>query len=173
MIIACWATGGTLLLLVEAIVRLGFTVARVLSASRPSAVELIAGIAWTVIITYTEGYRAFQKRFSPRVVARSFYLGGQRRPLFVALAPLFAMALIHATPRRLIANWIILAGIVAIIVYVRTLPPVWRAMVDAGVLCALVWGTAALLFYFIQALRGKPPSIALDLPGETGSKSVF
>lgn len=171
--IALWGTVGTLVLLLDGIVRLSMTVASILSREVPSAAEWIFGSVWTILITYTEGYKAFQQRFSPRVVARSMHLGEQGRFVHIALAPMYAMALIHATPRRLIANWIILAGIVSIIVLVRALPPVWRAMIDAGVVCALSWGSVAMLIYLVRALRGNPPEIPLDLPGEEGSKSVF
>ena len=108
--IALWGTVGTLILLLEAVVRLSMTVVSIFRAQTPGALEFAAGALWTILITYTEGYRAFQQRFSPRVVARSMYVAQHGRPLHILLAPLFAMALIHATPRRLIANWIILAG---------------------------------------------------------------
>ncbi len=171
--IALWGTVGTLILLLEAVVRLSMTVVSIFRAQTPGALEFAAGALWTMLITYTEGYRAFQQRFSPRVVARSMYLAQHGRPLHILLAPLFAMALIHATPRRLIANWIILAGIVTIIVLVKMLPPVWRAMVDAGVVCALAWGSIAMVIYLIRAMRGNLPLIPLDLPGQEGSKSIF
>ena len=48
-------------------------------------------IAWILINAYAEGYRGFHKRYSPRTVARAFYLVDNPTPLRVIFAPLFCM----------------------------------------------------------------------------------
>jgi hypothetical protein len=164
LLIALWGVGGVVATLVEAIVRLGDIALGILLRERVTVAQMAVFAAWMVFIVFVEGYRAFQKRFSPRVVARAMYLCDHPRPLHVALAPLFTMGLMHATRRRLVANWLLVAGIVALILLMRVMPPVYRAIVDAGVAVALAWGTLVMLVLFVRALRGDVPKIALELP---------
>jgi hypothetical protein len=156
MLVPLWGVGGVLLLLAQAIVKL---TPYALEAARSgmSALEWAAYVGWTAFNAYAEGYRGFQKSFSPRVVARAMWLRDHPRPLWVILAPLFCMAMIHARRRRLIAAWILLAGIVAIVVVVRLLPQPWRGIVDSGVVVGLVWGGASMVVSFVRALRGHVP----------------
>ncbi|WP_437630234.1 hypothetical protein [Sorangium sp. So ce854] len=164
--VVLWGVLGVVAVLIEAIYRLGTMAARVLTTHTLTTGQLILLAAWTVAIVYFEGYRGFQQRFSPRVVARALHLAEHRRPLHVALAPLYCMALLHATRRRLIATWALIAGIVALILLVRQMPPPYRAIVDAGVALALAWGTVAMLVDLARGLAGRPPGIAPDVPGE-------
>ncbi|HSN99047.1 MAG TPA: hypothetical protein VLS89_12200 [Candidatus Nanopelagicales bacterium] len=158
-----WGVGGVVLLLTEAIVRLASLAAGLLRARALTPAELLALAAWTVVIVYAEGYRGFQRRFSPRVVARALHLAAHPRPHLIALAPLLCMGLLHATRRLLIVSWSLLAGILALILLVRLLPPVYRAIIDIGVALALTWGTASILVFLARALTGKP----LPVPPET------
>src|SRR6188768_57566 len=73
-------------------------------------VHWITLVAWVAFMAYSEGYRAFHQAFSPRVVVRARYLAAHRRPLFVALAPLYCMGLMHATKKRLIVSWCVVVG---------------------------------------------------------------
>ncbi|XXX72885.1 hypothetical protein WMF30_35075 [Sorangium sp. So ce134] len=162
--VVLWGVLGVVAVLVEAIYRLGAMAARILTAHDLTTGQLVLLAAWTVVIAYFEGYRGFQQRFSPRVVARALYLAEHRRPLHVALAPLYCMALFHTTRRRLIATWVLIAGIVALILLVRQMSPPYRAIVDAGVAFALAWGTASMLVYLALGLAGRPPGISADIP---------
>ncbi|KYF63214.1 hypothetical protein [Sorangium cellulosum] len=162
--VVLWGVLGVVAVLVEAIYRLGTLAVRILTTHAFTTGQLILLAAWTVVIIYFEGYRGFQQRFSPRVVARALHLAEHRRPLHVALAPLYCMALLHATRRRLIATWALIAGIVALILLVRQMPPPYRAIVDAGVALALAWGTVSILVYLAQGLAGRPLGIAPDVP---------
>jgi hypothetical protein len=164
--IALWGVGGTVLLLAEAIWRLADTALTIFRRDGLTRDQAAILAVWVVFIVYVEGYRAFQQRFSPRVVARALHLAREPRPLHVALAPLYCMTLIHATRRRLIASWILVAGIVGIILLVRAMPPVYRAIVDAGVVCALTWGTLVMIVLFVRGLWGAPMQVPLDLPSE-------
>ena len=161
-----WGIGGVVSLLVRAIWRIG-RVALELDWAQLSSLHLAVGGAWIAFMAYSEGYRAFQLRFSPRVVGRAFWLSQRPRLLWVALAPLFCMGLIHATARRLIASWSILLMIVALIVIVRHLAQPWRGLVDAGVVVGLVWGVVAILAFALEALRGRPIRGKLELPGQS------
>ena len=154
---------GVLTLLVEAIVRL---LPRALEPIQDGTLGLAGMIAYGVSIVglaYSEGYRGFQLRFSPRVIVRALVLA-QRGGWLVVVAPLMAMGLIHANRRRLIGSWCLLLGIVTLIVLVSQLEQPWRGAVDAGVVVGLSWGSIATLVPMVQALRGKIPDVDPDLP---------
>src|SRR5690606_4264468 len=96
--IVAWGVGGVLLLLGQAIWRLTPIALDAIHGGLTAGQIALCG-AWIVVNGYAEGYRAFQLRFSPRVVARAVHLARHPRPLHVALAPLFCMSFFHATPR--------------------------------------------------------------------------
>ncbi|HLT35044.1 MAG TPA: hypothetical protein VK034_02140 [Enhygromyxa sp.] len=162
--IVLWSIGGVLALLVQAIVRL---LPRALEPILDGSLDAVAGLAYLASIAglaYSEGYRGFQQRFSPRVVVRALHLARHPEPLLVIAAPLHAMALIHATRRRLLGSWSLLLGIIGLIVLVSKLEQPWRGAVDAGVVVGLSWGAVATLVLLIRACRGSPPEVDPDLP---------
>lgn len=161
--IVLWGVGGVLLLLAKAIVGLG---GMVRGAFDHELGPLHLGVAalWIAFMAYTEGYRGFQQRFSPRVVRRAVHLAQAPRPWLVLLAPAYAMGLVHATRRRLVASWALLAAIVALVLLVRTLDQPWRGIVDMGVVVGLGWGCASLLALLLPALAGRTPEVDPDLP---------
>lgn len=120
--------------------------------------QWVVCIGWTLLNAYAEGYRGFQKAFSPRVIARMVHLAREPRPLFVLLAPLYAMALFHARKKRLIVAWILVAMIVGLVLLIRVLPQPWRGIVDVGVVVGLAWGTLSIVWLLFDALlRGRVP----------------
>jgi hypothetical protein len=163
--VVSWGTLGVVAVLVHAILRL-----------LPNAIEPIAngtldlrgGLAYAAAIVglgYAEGYRGFQRRFSPRVVARAARLARTRQPAWrIVMAPLMTMGLMHATRQRLIATWMLVAMIVALVVLVGLLDQPWRGAVDAGVVVGLSWGSATILIELVGLLRGREPTIDPDLP---------
>lgn len=161
--IFAWAVLGVVAMLVDAVWRL---LPRALEPILDGSLEpagMAAYAASIVGLAYTEGYRGFQLRFSPRVIVRALALA-QRGGWLIAVAPLMAMGLIHATRRRLLASWLLLLGIVGLIVLVSKLAQPWRGAIDAGVVVGLSWGTVATLIPMVRALRGKIPDIDPDLP---------
>ena len=65
--IVLWSVGGVLALLAQAIVRL---LPRALEPILDGSLDVVATLAYLAAIAgmaYTEGYRGFQQRFSPRV----------------------------------------------------------------------------------------------------------
>src|SRR6185503_2324918 len=116
-----WGVGGVIALLARAMWRLGAIAVEGLGGGL-TAGQLALLVVWSVAILYAEGYRAFQRRFAPRVVARALHLLDRPRLLHVALAPMYCMSLLHARRRSLIAGWALLVGIAALIVVVRQLP---------------------------------------------------
>lgn len=165
--IVLWGVLGVVGVLAEAIHRLAARALSLLDREELTTGHLSLIAIWTVVICYFEGYRGFQHGFSPRVVARAFHLAEHPRPLHVGLAPLFCMALFHTTRRRLIATWVLLVGIVALVLLVRQLPPLYRAIVDGGVACALAWGTIAMVVYLIRGLSGRPMPVPPDVVEES------
>lgn len=163
-IVALWGIGGVLLLFGQAILRLG---ARALEAYAMPLGPLEVGVSlgWAALNAYAEGYRAFQLRFSPRVVARALQLARNPRPLFVVFAPLYCMAFFHATRRARVVAWATTLMVVCFIALLRHVPQPWRGIVDGGVVIALAWGALAIIGFFLRALLfGREPSISAELP---------
>lgn len=141
---------------------LGF--AREAFAEPLTAAQWVFAAVWLVFMGYAEGYRGFQKRFAPRVVARAIALARDPRPLRVLLAPAFCIGYFGARRRRVITAWSITAVIVLIVLGVRQVPQPWRGLVDLGVVVGLGWGLAAVAVFAVRALAGHPPDVSPELP---------
>jgi hypothetical protein len=148
--------------LIEAIVRLTPYALEPLTAPL-SAGTLLGYLAFGLFNGYAEGYRGFQRGFSPRVAARTELLFHEPTALRVLLAPLFVMALVEATRRRLIINWLLVLGITGLIMILRRTPQPYRGIVDGGVVVGLLWGTLATLWCIAQMMRGKLGSVNAEL----------
>ena len=114
---ALWGLAGVLALLSSATLRLW-----------PKAVDAFyypfAWYHWTALVAivigmaYAEGYKGFQKAFSPRTAARARYLRQHPRFGHIVMAPFFCMGYFHATKRRKITSISLTIGIIALIVLV-------------------------------------------------------
>ena len=146
---AAWGALGVFALLVFAIYRLG---ARALAAFETglSPGQWLAAAAVAVFMAYTEGYRGFQLRFSPRTAVRILYLKNRPDPLRTLLAPLVAMGFIHATRRRMITTYVLTLGIVALVTLVRLVDQPWRGIIEAGVVVGFGWGVISLAVSIVQ-----------------------
>jgi hypothetical protein len=162
-VIFAWGIGGVLLILLQAVVRLTPMALAVFDGTL-TAVHWVAVVLWSAFMIYSEAWRGFHLRFSPRAVVRSLALAREKPPLLALLAPLVAMGLLYATRRRLIASYVLLIMIVAVVVAVRMLPHPWRGIVDVGVVLGLLGGALSLLFHTILALTGRPPQVAPEFP---------
>jgi hypothetical protein len=158
-----WGIAGVLLLLGDAVYRL-LPVALEIRRHPLTIVEVAALVAWLAMIAYAEGYRGFQKRFSPRVVARALHLGAHPRLVYTVFAPLYCMGLVHATRRRLVASWTLVLAIVGLVLLVRKLPQPWRGIIDAGVIVGLTWGAVAIVYFTVRAVRGASMPVPPDVP---------
>lgn len=158
-----WGLGGVAVFLGQAIGRL---VGRTIEAidGGLSLPQWIALVVWVAFMAHAEGLRGFHRRFSPRVVARAIALGEHATPLRVILAPAFCMSYFHATRRGLIVAWSVSLGIVGLVMIVSQLSQPWRGIVDAGVVVGLAIGELSLLWYALQALRGRRPPMDPNLP---------
>ncbi len=167
-LIVAWAVGGVVLLLLKAIV--GLTPLALQALAMPlTGGHWVALALWVAFMVYTEAWRGFHKQFSPRVVARALHLADHPRPLHVALAPMFAMGMIHATRKRLIVAWGLVFGIVTLVVLLRFVPQPWRGIVDTGVVLGLLLGALSIGWHLARALGGHPPDIASDVPAAGAS----
>jgi len=164
------ATFGVLsvsLLLLRAIVRLTEQALVPITEHMLTPTLVAVYVAWVVFQGYTEGYRGFQLRFCPRVVARAVHLGRNPRLLHVLLAGPFCLTLFHAPPRKLMARYIFLAALITLILVVRQLPQPYLGIIDGGVVLGLVWGVAALWWLHVRYLLGYGSPEPTDLPDPT------
>lgn len=162
---ALWGLAGVCVLLGSAIYRLV-----------PTAMDaLFLELRWyhwfffacvLLFMAYAEGYRAFQKGFSPRVAARARYLGTHRNIFHTLFAPFFCMGYFHTTRRRKITSLSVTAGIIVLIVLVRLLPQPWRGIVDAGVVVGLGWGLISLAIFGFQAFTAADFCHSPEVPDE-------
>ena len=158
-----WAIGGVVAILLQAVIRLG---PRALGVFEEGLTPLQWGITgvWVLFMLYSEAWRGFHLNFSPRVVARASGLMDRPAPLLWLFAPIVAMGLVYATPRRLLVSRLLLGGIVALILLVRQLPEPWRAMVDLGVVLGLAAGTVSVLWFAVRAMLGTGPGVDPQFP---------
>lgn len=161
-IFAGWGLLCVSLLLMQAIWRL--TPIAIDALPMLSTIQWLLLSIWVVFNLYVEGYRAFQQRFCPRVIARAIYLAKYWSPLRLLLALPFCMSLIFVSKKRLIARVIFLTILIAVIISVKLLPQPWRGLIDAGVVAALGYGVVALWVYFIVGLRQGFSQWPDDLP---------
>ena len=160
---AAWGLAGLVGLLVFAVYRLGGVV--VAGVEWPWGWEHAAvAVGNAVFMAWSEGWRGFQRSFSPRVAARLKWLREHPSTVRVVFAPLFAMGYFGATRERLIGIYALTAGIVVLIVVVHMLPQPWRAALDIGVILGLTWGIVSTLACAWRALDGDTYDVVPDVP---------
>ena len=159
---AVWGVTGVTVMLIFATVRLGET-------ALEAMVGPLTGLQWTLLIVnvlfmaHAEGYKGFQKNFSPRVVARAKHVLTHPSIANVVLAPLFCMGFFNAPRKRLIVTYAVTLGIVALVVVFRMLPQPWRGILDAGVVVGLTWGAISILAFAGRALSGRDGDVSPEL----------
>lgn len=162
---AIWGLAGVLALLTSATLRLWPKAVDALSF--PFAWYHWAALAAIVIgMAYAEGYKGFQKAFSPRTAARARYLRQNPRIGHIVLAPFFCMGYFYATRRRKITSISLTLGIVLLIILVHFVPQPWRGIIDFGVVVGLAWGIVSLLAFSFQAMGRDPYPYAPEVPDE-------
>ena len=150
--VAAWAVGGVIAMFVEAAYRLAVKAAETVQAGL-SPFEWVAFAAIAGSLAYFEGYRAFQVRFGPRIVARAFAFSGEFRPRWIPLAPFHALSLFGGTRAEIARGWLVVALVAGAVFAVRALPFPWRGLVDGGVSIALAWGIVAMTAEFVRRVR--------------------
>jgi len=162
---AVWGAGGLAIILLDAINRLSRIA---LQAFDEGLTVVQYGVLLVVVVfmAYTEGYRGFQKSFSPRSAARAYYLYKNPEPLACLLAPLFCMGFFRATRGPLLFAWVGTLLIVLLIIMLQMSPQPWRGIVDAGVVVGLSWGLVSLLIsvwrVFTTGIYPMSPEVPAD-----------
>lgn len=161
---AAWGLAGVLALLSFAIFRLAAVSVDAMQMSVvawPHWVVLVLNVAF---MAYAEGFRGFQRSFSPRVVARAAYLCRHWTPVRLLMAPLFCMAFFHATARRRRIAWAICLMVIALVLLFGLLPQPWRGVLDAGVVVGLAWGAVSIVVLTVRWLVTGKISASADTP---------
>jgi len=160
---AIWGISGVSLILIWAIVRL----------SRVALEGFTFSFAWyhwlsltaiVLFMSYSEGYKGFQRHFSPRLAARARYLQENPTVMHVLLAPLFCAAFFHTTAKRKVVVYTLTIGIVILVMLVRRLDQPWRGIIDLGVVVGLAWGVVATLIECVKAFFSDVPTVSPELP---------
>ncbi|MGJ8672486.1 hypothetical protein [Rubritalea sp.] len=102
-------------------------------------------IAFSIFMLIAEGYRGFQKKFSPRTAARTQQLFLHPTLKRTLLAPFFCMGYFDATKKTRIIAFSLTAGIICLILLMRLVSMPMRGVLDVGVVLGLSYG---LLSYF-------------------------
>lgn len=169
-----WAAGGVVMILAKSIKRILPIALEPFGPSVPtplSQFQLGAYVAMCLWFAYVEGYKGFQLKFSPLVVARAQTLKPfNGSPLHHTLfGPFYAMGLFHATKKRKIVSWSVTTGVAVIVAAVKRLPYPWRNIVDAGVIVGLSWGSISIIVEWLKAaVLGKEIATDPALPDSTG-----
>lgn len=160
---AIWGVIGLSLLLVYAIFRLS-----------PIALETFSyPLRWyhwvilltvTILMAYFEGYRGFQKGFSPRAAARAKHLVHRPNLLHTLLGPFFCLSYFYTSKRRQRASISLTAGIIILVLLVRLLNQPWRGIIDAGVVVGLSWGIVSLLVFSVLAFTSAEFDYSPEVP---------
>jgi hypothetical protein len=161
---AAWGVGGATGLLVSAMVRLQPTALAAFTREPLGPGAWLGAGVTAATLGFFMGHRGLARAFAPRVVSRALHLARHPRPLHVALAPLYCIGLVHASRRRVIASWGLVAAMGALVAVVRLVPQPARGFVDTGVVLGAAWGTAALGVVAARAIRGNPPAVEVELP---------
>ena len=118
---------------------------------------------------YTEGYKTFQKKYSPRAAARLKHLFDHPRVVHVLLAPFFIMCFFYTTRKRKIVSYSVTFGIILLVVMVRKMDQPWRGIVDAGVVLGLSWGILSYFINVAKAFCSKSFDVSPELPTASSS----
>ena len=159
---AIWGAGGLAIVLLDAINRLSRIALHAFDEGLTGFQYLVLAVI-IILMAYFEGYRGFQKSFSPRSAARAYYLYKNPEPLAILLAPFFCMGFFRASRGPLLFAWVGTALIVLLIILLQMSPQPWRGMVDAGVVVGLSWGLISLLIsvwrVFSTGIYGLSPEV--------------
>lgn len=149
-IASVWGFAGFMAILVIALIKL--TVIAVDSFNYSfSTLHWLALIANSAFMAYSEGYKGFQKGYSPRLAARLIHLHHNASFLTMLLAPLFCMGFFAAPRKRIITSILLTLMIVIFILFFQLIPQPWRGILDIGVIIGLSWGLLATVFFCYQA----------------------
>ena len=149
-----WGFLGFIFLLIYALVRLSVIAIDSFSYDY-NIYHWVALIANCLFMAYSEGYKGFQKSFSPRLAARLKYLYREGNPFELILAPLFCMSFFNAPKKRIFISISLTILIIGFIIFFHKLPQPWRGILDVGVLIGLSWGIVVSCYFLILEFKSK------------------
>ena len=171
--IASWGLLGIFLLVGRAIWRLSeIALEGIFNADSPMASYhwLVLGV-WVVLSAYSEGYKGFQKKFSPRTVARAWYLADHPTPMRILFAPFFTMGFFYANRKTKITAYVMVILITGLVLLMHQVPHPWRGIIDGGVVVGLLWGLLSILLIFVRSISAGHQHLDPCLPSTSTSKS--
>ena len=160
-----WGVLGVIYILSQTIVKL-FSYVSEMSLAQLQIFHWVFLIGFTLFMAYAEGYKGFQKKFSPRIIARAIYLKNNLTPVRFILAPLFCIGYFHGTRKRLITSYCVTAFIALLVLIVKSAPQPWRGMIDVGVIVGLSWGVIAIICFLIDYLKNKSFEFSPETPDQ-------
>jgi len=158
-----WGLAGVVLLLGAAILRLVPITVEAFT-TKLLWYHWVVLVLITGLLAYLEGYRGFQKGFSPRVVTRANYMKENPRLLHALLAPLFCIGYFHSTTKLKVRAISLTIGIIILIILVHFLDQPWRGIVDAGVIVGLTWGVISLVLLSVRVVSSDEFDHSPDVP---------
>ncbi len=158
----CWSLLGVTILLGFAIYRLSQHVLA-LEGYSLSALQWITLIGFTGFMAYSEGYKGFQKGFSPRVAARIRYLKQHATPSLACFAPFFSLGYFGTTRKRQLTVVFLTLGLALIIMLMKYVPQPWRGIIDMGVIVGLSWGLVSFYIFTWKALSSDEFNYSAEL----------
>lgn len=126
-------------------------------------------IPWILFMAYSEGYKGFQKSYSPRVAARAVFLRDNSTVLRAFFAPVFCMGFFDSTKKRKIVIWCLLIGVTLLVILFRFIPQPWRGVLDLGVVVGLSWGIIATIYFYLKYLFGDASDADPEVPASAGA----
>lgn len=148
---ALWGLLGVIALLAYAVYRL-FLISVDAFSVPFNGIHWLLFIGNTLFMAWSEGYKGFQKSFSPKVAARARDLLDNPRLLPVLLAPLYCMHFFDSSRRQLLTTYLLTVMIVVLIIIFHMLDQPWRGILDAGVVVGLSWGIVTILTSSVKEL---------------------
>lgn len=129
-----------------------------------STYQWVILVLYSLFMLYFEGYKGFQKKFSPRTAARVHYLYMNPRPLHALLAPFFCMGYFHAKRKVRIAAIAISTLILCVIFLMEYCPQPWRGIIDVGVILGLSYGLISFGCFLVKVFTTKDHGISPEVP---------
>lgn len=165
-IAALWAVVAVVIVLLFAAYRLGHQALIALDMPM-SYLQWFLLCLNVIFMAYSEGYKGFQRSFSPRFAARVRYIRKEATFIEMLLAPVFCFGYFGSTNKRLISTYVLTAMIMIMVLFVRQLPQPWRGIVDAGVVIGLLWGSVSLIAFVVKALTDEKYPYSPELRGSS------
>ncbi|MFL2859727.1 MAG: hypothetical protein ACJ0BW_03170 [Pontiellaceae bacterium] len=132
-----------------------FTYAIELNINDLNWYELTSLIIIVILLTYSEGYKGFQKSFSPRTARRLNSIMLKPTIFRVIFSPLISMGFIESSRKLKYISYGITIMIITFIILIENLSNPWRAIIDFGVLIGLGWGLISFWLSCFKLLLNK------------------